>query len=64
MRAWSIYTGSCEKGRRVWQGLRPELVCEIAFDHITGHRIRHGAKFQRWRTDKEPAECRIDQLRA
>jgi ATP-dependent DNA ligase len=48
----------------VWQGLRPELVCEIAFDHITGHRIRHGAKFQRWRPDKEPAECRMEQLRA
>jgi ATP-dependent DNA ligase len=48
----------------VWEGLRPELVCEIAFDHITGHRIRHGAKFQRWRDDKEPHECTIDQLRA
>ena len=31
----------------VWEGLRPELVCEIAFDHITGQRIRHGAKFRR-----------------
>ena len=41
----------------VWEGLRPELVCEIAFDHITGQRIRHGAKFLRWRTDKEPREC-------
>jgi ATP-dependent DNA ligase len=48
----------------VWQGLRPELVCEIAFDHITGHRIRHGAKFQRWRADKQPDECRMEQLRA
>src|SRR5207248_3018962 len=28
-----------------WEGLRPELVCEVAFDHITGNRIRHGAKF-------------------
>src|SRR3954447_857948 len=37
----------------VWEGLRPELVCEIAFDHITGNRIRHGAKFQRWREDKD-----------
>ena len=43
----------------VWEGLRPELVCEVAFDHITGQRIRHGAKFLRWRDDKEPAsECR------
>jgi ATP-dependent DNA ligase len=48
----------------VWEGLRPELVCEIAFDHITGNRIRHGAKFQRWRDDKEPRECTMDQLRA
>jgi ATP-dependent DNA ligase len=48
----------------VWEGLRPELVCEVAFDHITGHRIRHGAKFKRWRDDKDPEECRIEQLRA
>jgi ATP-dependent DNA ligase len=47
-----------------WEGLRPELVVEIAFDHITGNRIRHGAKFQRWRTDKEPGECRMEQLRS
>jgi ATP-dependent DNA ligase len=48
----------------VWEGLRPELVCEIEFDHITGHRIRHGAKFARWRTDKEPHECVLSQLRS
>jgi ATP-dependent DNA ligase len=48
----------------VWEGLRPELVCEIAFDHITGQRIRHGAKFRRWRPDKSPEECALDQLRA
>jgi ATP-dependent DNA ligase len=47
----------------VWEGLRPELVCEIAFDHITGRRIRHGAKVLRWRTDKEPQECVTSQLR-
>ena len=47
----------------VWEGLRPELVCEIAFDHITGHRIRHGAKFLRWRDDKDPGECSLAQLR-
>jgi ATP-dependent DNA ligase len=46
-----------------WEGLRPELVCEVAFDHITGQRIRHGAKFLRWRSDKEPSECDIAQLR-
>jgi ATP-dependent DNA ligase len=48
----------------VWEGLRPELVCEVAFDHITGNRIRHGARFLRWRPDKGPEECRITELRA
>ena len=48
----------------VWEGLRPELVCEVEFDHITGKRIRHGAKFARWRTDKEPRECVLSQLRS
>ena len=48
----------------VWEGLRPELVCEIGFDHITGQRIRHGARFKRWRPDKRPDECRLEQLRA
>jgi ATP-dependent DNA ligase len=48
----------------VWEGLRPELVCEVAFDHITGDRIRHGARFLRWRTDKPPRDCRLEQLRA
>jgi ATP-dependent DNA ligase len=46
-----------------WHGLRPELVCEINFDHVTGDRIRHGTKFVRWRDDKAPEECTIDQLR-
>ena len=46
-----------------WEGLRPELVCEVSFDHITGDRIRHGSKFLRWRTDKEPRECLLAQLR-
>jgi ATP-dependent DNA ligase len=48
----------------VWEGLRPELVVEVAFDHITGNRIRHGAKLLRWRDDKEPGECHISQLRS
>jgi ATP-dependent DNA ligase len=47
----------------VWEGLRPELVCEVQFDHITGRRIRHGAKFVRWRQDKRPEGCSISQLR-
>jgi ATP-dependent DNA ligase len=48
----------------VWEGLRPELVVEIGFDHITGDRIRHGAKFIRWRDDKDANECHISQLRS
>lgn len=47
----------------VWEGLRPELVVEVAFDHITGNRIRHGAKLLRWREDKDPGECLLSQLR-
>jgi ATP-dependent DNA ligase len=47
----------------VWEGLRPELVVEVDFDHITGRRIRHGAKFVRFRQDKRPDECLISQLR-
>jgi ATP-dependent DNA ligase len=48
----------------VWEGLRPELVCEVQFDHITGNRIRHGAKFVRWRDDKRPQECTLAELRS
>lgn len=48
----------------VWEGLRPELVVEVDFDHITGNRIRHGAKFVRWREDKDPRECTLEQLKA
>jgi ATP-dependent DNA ligase len=47
----------------MWEGLRPELVCEVQFDHITGNRIRHGAKFVRWREDKRPEECTLAELR-
>jgi ATP-dependent DNA ligase len=45
-----------------WVSVRPELVCEVAFDHVSARRIRHGAKFLRWREDKPPAACTIDQL--
>jgi ATP-dependent DNA ligase len=46
-----------------WVGLRPELVVEIDFDHVSAGRIRHGAKLRRWRDDKPPRECTYDQLR-
>ena len=45
-----------------WIGLRPELVVEIDFDHVSAGRIRHGAKLRRWRDDKAPAECAFEQL--
>jgi ATP-dependent DNA ligase len=45
-----------------WIALRPELVVEIDFDHVSAGRIRHGAKLRRWRDDKPPAECTFDQL--
>lgn len=47
-----------------WIGLRPVLVVEIDFDHVSAGRIRHGAKLRRWREDKAPAECTYDQLLA
>ena len=47
----------------VWEGLRPELVCEVQYDHVTGQRIRHGARFVRWRPDKRPGDCRLSELR-
>lgn len=45
-----------------WHRLRPELVVEITFDHVSSGRIRHGTKIQRWREDKPPAACTLDQL--
>ncbi|HET6380097.1 MAG TPA: ATP-dependent DNA ligase [candidate division Zixibacteria bacterium] len=45
-----------------WEPLRPELVCEVAFDHLQGDRFRHAATFLRWRPDRSPADCRYDQL--
>jgi ATP-dependent DNA ligase len=45
-----------------WFELRPELVVEITYDHTSGGRIRHGSKIVRWRDDKKPRECTLDQL--
>ena len=45
-----------------WEPLRPELVAEVRYDHVTGDRFRHGTKFLRWRPDKSPAQCLMDQL--
>jgi len=45
-----------------WIDMRPELVVEVTFDHVSDNRIRHGAKVQRWRDDKDPSACTTDQL--
>ncbi|HXY39033.1 MAG TPA: ATP-dependent DNA ligase [Vicinamibacteria bacterium] len=45
-----------------WVALRPERVCEVAYDHMQGTRFRHAAQFVRWRLDKAPRDCRYDQL--
>ena len=46
-----------------WEPLKPELVAEVRYDHVTGDRFRHGTKFLRWRPDKAPKQCTFDQLR-
>ncbi len=45
-----------------WEPLRPELVVEVAYDHMQGARFRHMAQFRRWRTDKKPSDCTYAQL--
>jgi ATP-dependent DNA ligase len=45
-----------------WEPLRPELVVEVAYEHMQGARFRHMAQFRRWRTDKKPGDCTYAQL--
>jgi ATP-dependent DNA ligase len=45
-----------------WQPLKPTLVVEVRFDHVSSRRFRHGTKLLRWRPDKAPKQCTIDQL--
>lgn len=47
-----------------WEPLKPELVVEVRFDQVTGDRFRHGAGLVRWRPDKAPRQCRMEQLAA
>jgi ATP-dependent DNA ligase len=46
-----------------WEPLAPKLVVEVAYDHVSGGRFRHGTRFVRWRPEKAPAQCTMDQLR-
>ena len=51
------------RGRETdWVAVRPELVCEVAFDHLQGNRFRHASRFLRWRPDRAPDQCGYDQL--
>jgi ATP-dependent DNA ligase len=45
-----------------WQPLKPKLVVEVSYDHFTGGRFRHGTTIQRWRPDKKPRQCTMQQL--
>jgi ATP-dependent DNA ligase len=46
-----------------WQPLKPKLVVEVCYDHFTGDRFRHGTKLMRWRPDKAPEQCTLDQVK-
>jgi ATP-dependent DNA ligase len=45
-----------------WEPVKPELVVEVRYDHVTGDRFRHGTKLSRWRPDKAPRQCTFEQL--
>ena len=45
-----------------WVPLKPKLVVEVQYDHVTSGRFRHGTRFLRWRPDKDPRQCTMDQL--
>jgi ATP-dependent DNA ligase len=45
-----------------WQPVAPKIVVEVAYDHFTGGRFRHGTRFLRWRPDKDPRQCTMDQV--
>ncbi|WP_314949970.1 ATP-dependent DNA ligase [Bradyrhizobium cosmicum] len=51
------------KRSATWQAVRPVHVVEVCYDHVSGDRFRHGTKILRWRPDKKPSQCRMDQLR-
>jgi ATP-dependent DNA ligase len=46
-----------------WRPLKPELVVEVCYDHFSGERFRHGTKLLRWRPDKSPRQCTLDQVK-
>jgi ATP-dependent DNA ligase len=52
---------STERSRQ-WEPLDPKVVLEVTYDHFTGERFRHGTKIVRWRKDKAPRQCTLDQV--
>ena len=46
-----------------WEPLKLKLVAEVQYDHVSGDRFRHGTRFLRWRPDKRPQDCTVEQLR-
>jgi ATP-dependent DNA ligase len=46
-----------------WRPLKPVLVVEVRYDHFAGHRFRHGTTFVRWRPDKSPRQCTMEQVK-
>jgi ATP-dependent DNA ligase len=46
-----------------WQPLAPKLVAEVSYDHFSGDRFRHGTSFVRWRPDKAPRQCTMEQVK-
>jgi len=64
------FTGRAPAGKSRWSAkermpvpLKPVLVVEVSANHITGEHMRHGARLLRWRTDKPPRSCTMDQIR-
>jgi ATP-dependent DNA ligase len=51
-----------EEMEQDWVPVAPELVCEVRFDQLDDHRFRHPARFRRWRPDRDPRSCTLDQL--
>jgi ATP-dependent DNA ligase len=45
-----------------WEPLKPKLVVEVEYDHFTGGRFRHGTRLVRWRPDKPPRQCKMEQV--
>ncbi|MBA3652071.1 MAG: ATP-dependent DNA ligase, partial [Chthoniobacterales bacterium] len=45
-----------------WEPVAPKIVVEVTYDHFTGDRFRHGTKIVRWRKDKAPRQCTLDQV--